>query len=102
MAAHQHPTAKEIRMKTALTAARHNAIACVALFVALATGGAYAAEKLTSSQIARSAIRSKHIKDNQVTTKDVRDASLLASDFAAGQLPSGGGASSGAQGAPGV
>jgi hypothetical protein len=88
-------------MKTVITAARQNALACVALFVALATGGAYAAEKLTSSQIARSAIRSKHIKDNQVTTKDVKDASLLASDFAAGQLPSGSAAAPGAVGPEG-
>ena len=88
-------------MKTVITVARQNALACVALFVALATGGAYAAEKLTSGQIARSAVRSKHIKDNQVTTQDVKDASLMAADFAAGQLPSGSGGSAGSAGSQG-
>jgi hypothetical protein len=88
-------------MKTVITAIRQNALACVALFVALATGGAYAAEKLTGGQIARSAVRSKHIKDNQVTTRDVKDASLLAADFANGELPSGTAASPGAPGPQG-
>jgi hypothetical protein len=89
-------------MKTLTTILRQNAIACVALLLALTTGGAYAADKLTSKQIAPSAIRSKHIKDNAVSTKDVKDGSLLAGDFAKGQLPAGTPGARGPQGEPGA
>jgi hypothetical protein len=68
---------------------RRNAVAYAALFAAVTTGGAYAADQLTSKDIAKSAVRAKHVKDGQLTTKDVRDASLLADDFANNQLPRG-------------
>jgi hypothetical protein len=76
-------------MNSLLKTIRRNALACVALVAALTTGGAYAAEKLTSRQIAPSAVRSKHIKDGQVKSRDVKDGSLLANDFAKGQIPAG-------------
>ena len=75
-------------MKT-LTHLRRNAIAYVALVAAIGTGGAYASEKLTSQQIAKNAVKAKHIKDGQITTADVRDGSLLARDFADGQATHG-------------
>lgn len=76
---------------------KDNAIAYVALFIALGGTSAYAADRLGSSDIARNAVAAKHIKDGQVKSADVRDGSLLAQDFAAGQL---GGATAG-PGAPG-
>lgn len=45
--------------------------ATLALVLALGMGGAYAAQKLGSSDIARNAVLSKHIKDGQVKTKDL-------------------------------
>ena len=62
-----------------------NLVAYLALFCAFG-GSAYAAGKVTSKQIAPSAIKSKHVKDG----------TLSASDLASGVIPRG------AQGAPGV
>lgn len=45
---------------------RHNVVAYLALFVALGTGTAFAADKITSKDIARNAVKAKHIKDGQV------------------------------------
>ena len=82
---------------------RNNAIAYVALFVALGGTGAYAADRIGSSQIAKNAVAAKHIKDGQVKSADVRDGSLLAADFATGQLPAGGGpGTAGAKGETGA
>jgi hypothetical protein len=64
-------------------------MATIAVFIALG-GGAYAAIKLPSSSVG-----SKHLKRNAVNSSKVKDRSLLARDFKAGQLPTG------AQGAPG-
>lgn len=61
---------------------RRNAVAYVALVVAIGTGGAYAAEKIGSRDVAKNAIRSKHVKDG----------SLRPVDFVAGTLGSGSGA----------
>src|SRR5256885_8007538 len=70
-----------------------NAIAWLALFVALG-GASYAAIKLPansvgSRQIKRNAVTSSKIKRNAVTSSRVKDRSLLASDFKAGQIPTG-------------
>ena len=46
------------------------AIACLALFVAL-EGHSYAARLIGSGDIKKSAVRSKHIKDGTVSTKDL-------------------------------
>lgn len=45
---------------------RQNVVAYLALFVALGTGTAFAADKITSKDIARNAVKAKHIKDGQV------------------------------------
>ena len=58
-------------------------MATAAVFIALG-GSSYAAVKLKANSV-----RSKHIKNGQVRSPDVRNASLLALDFAPGQLPKG-------------
>ena len=80
-----------------------NVVSVLALFVALG-GTTYAAVKLSNNSV-----RSKHIKDRAVKNRDLRSSavnsrvvkngSLLAGDFAAGQLPAG---APGAPGAPGA
>lgn len=45
---------------------RSNVVAYLALFVALCTGSAYAANQVTSKDIAKNAVKAKHIKDGQV------------------------------------
>ena len=72
---------------------RSNVIGYLALFVAL-SGTAWAATELDKNEV-----KSKHIKNRGVKTKDlannavtspkVADGSLLGEDFAAGQLPQG-------------
>ncbi len=54
----------------ALTHLRRNAVAYVALTAAISTGGAYAAEKISSRDVAKSAIRSKHVKDGTLQPAD--------------------------------
>jgi hypothetical protein len=66
-------------MRRARTHVRGNAIAYLALFVALGGTGAWAADKITSKDIAKNAVRGKHIKDGQVK---VKDADLTKSRFA--------------------
>jgi len=58
-------------------------VAYLALFVALG-GTSFAAVRLS-----KNSVRSKHITNEQVRSVDVRNASLLAQDFAPGQLPQG-------------
>jgi hypothetical protein len=75
------------------------AVALLALFVSLG-GGAYAALKLPNNsvgprQLKRGAVTGPKIRNDAVTSAKVKDASLLAKDFKAGQLPRG------AQGLPG-
>ena len=70
-----------------------NAMATIAVFLALG-GGAYAAVNLPrnavkSPNIAANAVRSRAIAPNAVTSTKVRDHSLLAKDFKAGQLVAG-------------
>ncbi len=66
------------RLATKLTYA--NTMATIALFVALGSGGAYAAATIGADDIERNAVRSKHIKNNRVTGADVKESSL-------GQVP---------------
>ena len=76
-----------------------NVMATIAVFIALG-GGAYAATRLP-----RSSVGAPQIKPNAVTSPKVKDGSLLARDFKAGQLPGGSpGAKgdTGPQGAPGT
>ena len=72
-----------------------NVTSILALFVALATGGAYAADELlgkddvASKHIKNGGVKTKDLKDNAVTSPKVANGSLLGEDFAAGQLPQG-------------
>jgi Collagen triple helix repeat (20 copies) len=86
-------TVFESRRNPVIVIAKHlrsNLIAYVALFAALG-GSAYAAGKITASQIAPSAVKSKHVKDG----------ALVAADFAAGSLPRGERGPAGPQGQAG-
>jgi hypothetical protein len=60
-----------------------NVISTLCLFIVLG-GSSYAA-----IQLSKGSVTTKHIAKNAVTTKKVRDASLLAQDFAPNQLPQG-------------
>lgn len=62
---------------------RRNAIAYLALFVALG-GTSYAALKLP-----RNSVKAKQIAKEAVRSGEVKDGALLAQDFKAGQLPAG-------------
>lgn len=64
---------------------RSNAVAYLALFVALG-GSAYAASKVTSSDIKDNTIKGKDIRTNQVTGGDLRDESATGADIANGSL----------------
>jgi hypothetical protein len=72
-----------------MTHLRRNAIAYLALFVALG-GSGYAALSLPHNSVG-----TRQLRNNAVTSAKVRDGALLARDFATGQLPAG------AQGAKG-
>ena len=73
-----------------------NVVAYLALFVALG-GTSFAAVSLK-----RNSVKGKHIAANAVTSPKVKNASLLATDFAPGQLPRGESGATGAQGAQGA
>jgi hypothetical protein len=78
-------------------------VALLALFVALG-GASYAAVSLPkntvgSKQLKAGAVGAADIHKNAITSKKVKDRSLLARDFKAGQLPSG---SAGPKGDPGT
>lgn len=60
-----------------------NVVSTICLFLVLG-GGAYAATKLPKNSVG-----SKQIKDGQVKSVDVKNASLLEQDFMPGQLPQG-------------
>jgi hypothetical protein len=70
------------RLRPRLTYA--NAIATLALFLALGGGAAYAA-----STLGKNSVGSRQLKKNAVTGAKVKDGSLLATDFKVGQLPGG-------------
>jgi hypothetical protein len=60
-----------------------NVLSVIALFVALG-GASYAA-----TQLPKSSVGTKQLKASAVTAAKVRDGSLRATDFAAGQIPAG-------------
>ena len=74
---------------------RRNAVAYVALFVALGGTSAYAANEILpkgsvgAKQLRASAVTAKKLKANAVTTDKVANGTLLGEDFAAGVLPAG-------------
>ena len=74
---------------------RRNAVAYLALFIALG-GTSYAAVKLPANSVG-----TKQIKNRAVTSAKVKDRSLRAKDFAAGELPSGAKGDTGSPGAAG-
>jgi hypothetical protein len=73
-----------------------NAIAWIALFVALG-GASYAAIKIPANSVGN-----RQLKRNAVTSSKVRDHSLLAADFKAGQLQKGAAGAQGPAGATGA
>jgi|GEM_PF-1537431 len=80
-------------------------VALIALFVALG-GGAYAAISLPQNsvgtpQLKDGAVTALKLHNNAVTSIKVKEHSLLAKDFNAGQLPAGAQGNTGAQGAQG-
>src|SRR5215204_1625650 len=88
-----------------------NVVSMLALFIALATGGAYAASQVGSSEIAKNAIKSKHVKDGAILSEDVGNGTLVGADFAQGTLlrgpagetgPAGGKGDQGIQGIQGI
>jgi hypothetical protein len=86
---------------------RNNAVAYLALFVALGGTGAYAASAMLpkgsvgAQQLRKGAVGAKKLKANAVTSEKVADGSLLSKDFAAGQLPAGAPGQPGPQGEQG-
>ena len=78
-----------------LSHARGNAVAYAALFTALG-GTSYAAV-----DIAKNSVGANQIKAGAVRSSEVKDRSLLAKDFKAGQLPRGATGAAGAAGAAG-
>lgn len=72
------------RLRRVLRRPSHGTIvAYLALFVAVSTGGAWAATKIGASAIKDNAIRSRAIKDGQVKTRDLHRRSVTASKLAA-------------------
>jgi hypothetical protein len=62
-----------------------NIIAITALFVAL-SGTSYAVSKVSSKDIRKNAVRSKHIKKSQVTSSDIRNRTIRSQDLAPGLI----------------
>ena len=73
-----------------------NVVALMALFVAL--GGT----SVAAVALKKNSVKSKHIAKNAVTSAKVKDASLKARDFGAGQLPTGAQGPQGSTGSPGA
>jgi hypothetical protein len=71
---------------------RRNAVAYLALLVAVTTGSAYAAEKVaagsvTTKALAKNAVTSPKIKKNAVRSTDLKNGTVRAADLAPGLLP---------------
>src|SRR3954469_8206193 len=85
------PLSRRTRMSRFISKLSYaNVVSSICLFIVLG-GSAYAAATITG----------KNIKDNTVTSADVKNKSLLASDFKPGQLPGATGAGAGQQGPQG-
>jgi hypothetical protein len=69
-----------------ITHLRHNLVAYLALFVALGTGTAYAANQITSKDIARNAVKAKHIKDGQVRGAELAASAVTGANLADGSV----------------
>ena len=89
------------KLRTSLTYA--NVMATMAFFLALSGGIVYAADKIGSSEIAKGAIKSKHVKDDSLTGVDIKEASLSLPAAARGPVgPAGEPGAPGDPGAPGA
>jgi hypothetical protein len=92
-----------------ITHLRRNAVAYLALVLALSTGTAYAAGlangSVTTKKLADNAVTAPKIKKNAVQSEDIKDKSIKAGDLAAGVVPGaswvGGVTKDGTNGAPG-
>jgi hypothetical protein len=60
---------------------RANAIAYLALFVALGGTSAWAVDKITSKDIAKKAVRAKHVAPNAIKSKHVKDGNVTEADI---------------------
>jgi len=80
---------------------RSNAVAYVALFVALGGTGAWAAGQITSADIGKNAVRTRHIKKGAVTTPKIADRAVTARKLGAGLRVRGEQGLPGQQGPPG-
>lgn len=83
------------RARMILRHLRSNAVAYLALAVALGTGTAYAADQIangsvTSKKLAKNSVTSPKIKKNAVKSADVKNGSLTQADLAAGVVPGAG------------
>lgn len=65
---------------------RRNLVAYVALFAALGSGTAYAAGQITSNDIAKNAVKAKHIKDGQVRGAELGSGAVTGAKVADGSL----------------
>jgi hypothetical protein len=59
---------------------RANAIAYLALFLSLAGGTAYAADKIGAKEIKPNAVRAKHVKNGQLGSAEIANDSLTGAD----------------------
>jgi hypothetical protein len=66
-----------------------NVTATLALFVALGTGGAYAASKIGSKDIKRDAVRAKHVNKNAIGSPELRRNAVKANHLRAGSVRTG-------------
>jgi hypothetical protein len=73
-----------------------NVMSTIAVFLLIGGGAAFAASKLPKNSVG-----GKQLRNNAVTSPKVKDHSLLAKDFKAGQLPKGPKGLTGAQGPAG-
>jgi len=81
-----------------------NVVSVIALFAALGLGTAFALSKnsVGSKQLRPRAVKNSDMANNAVTARNVANGSLLAEDFAPGQLPPGPQGEPGPQGLPGT
>jgi hypothetical protein len=63
-----------------------NVVATLALFISVGLGGAYAADKITSKDLAKDAVTSKAIKNKTVRNKDVKSETLTAQQLKDGSI----------------
>ena len=63
-----------------------NVMSCIAMFIALATGGAYAVDTIRSEDIVDNEVKSVDVGDNEIKSLDVLNNSLRDADIGADQV----------------